>query len=89
MPIHKAAYKALRSDVKKRGRNSIVISELKTRAKKLEHLIAEKKKDEAKKYFDVLTVKYMKSASKGIIHKKTASRKISRLAKKVNGLNQG
>ncbi len=86
MPTRKAAYKALRSDVNKRGRNTAVISELKTRAKKLEHLIAEKNKDEAKRYFDLLTVKYMRGASKGIIHKKTASRKISRLAKKVNRL---
>ena len=62
------------------------MSELKTRAKKLEHLIAEKKKDEAKQYFGLLTVKYMQGASKGIIHKKTASRKISRLAKKINTL---
>ncbi|MFH0839908.1 MAG: 30S ribosomal protein S20 [Candidatus Omnitrophota bacterium] len=86
MPTRRAAYKALRSDVKKRERNTVFMSELKTRAKKLEHLIAEKKKDETKKYFDILTVKYMKAASKGIIHKKTASRKISRLAKKINTL---
>lgn len=86
MPTHRAAYKALRSDVKKRERNSTVISELKTRAKKMEHLIAEKKKDEAKQYFNTLTVKYMQAASKGIIHKKTASRKISRLAKKINNI---
>jgi len=52
----------------------------------MEHLIAEKKKDEAKQYFSIVTVKYMQAASKGIIHKKTASRKISRLAKKVSHL---
>ena len=86
MPTVNAAYKALRSDVKKRGRNESVISELKTRVKNLESLITEKKNDEAKKYFNTLTVKYMQAASKGIIHKKTASRKISRLAKKINTL---
>lgn len=86
MPIHRTAYKALRSDVKKRGRNAACASELKTRVKKLEHLIAEKKKDEAKQYFDLLTIKYMQGASKGVIHKKTAARKISRLAKKINSL---
>ncbi|MDD5680122.1 MAG: 30S ribosomal protein S20 [Candidatus Omnitrophica bacterium] len=86
MPTVNAAYKALRSDVKKRHRNEVVMSELKTRAKKLESLIAEKKNDEAKKYFAILNVRYMQAASKGIIHKKTASRKISRLAKKLNTL---
>ena len=84
MPTVNAAYKALRSDVKKRQRNEAVMSELKTRAKKLESLIAEKKIDEAKKYLNVFTVRYMQAASKGIIHKKTASRKISRLAKKIH-----
>lgn len=86
MPIVNAAYKALRSDAKKRQRNEKVLSELKTRAKKLENLISEKKSDEAKKYFEVFTIRYMQAASKGIIHKKTASRKISRLAKKMNTL---
>lgn len=84
MPTVNAAYKALRSDVKKRQRNEMVLSELKTRAKKLESLIAEKKIDEAKKYLNIFTVRYMQAASKGIIHRKTASRKISRLAKKIN-----
>jgi small subunit ribosomal protein S20 len=52
----------------------------------MEHLIAEKKAEEAKQYLNALVVKYMQAASKGIIHKKTASRKISRLAKKINSL---
>lgn len=86
MPTVNAAYKALRSDVKKRRRNEAVMSELKTRAKKLENLIAEKKIDEAKKYLNVFTVRYMQAASKGAIHKKTASRKISRMAKKIHKL---
>ena len=30
-----------------------------------------------------------KAASKGVLHKKTSSRKISRLTKKVNALNKG
>lgn len=86
MPTLRAAYKALRSDVKKRRRNEAVKSELKTRAKKLESLIAESKKDAAAQYLKVLSSRYMKAASKGVIHKKTASRKISRLAKRINRL---
>ncbi len=86
MPILKAAYKSLRADVKKRKRNEAVKSELKTRVKSLESLIAEKKKDEAQKYFKAFAVKYMKAASKGVVHKNTASRKISRLAKRINAI---
>lgn len=86
MPIHTAAYKSLRADVKKRARNEAVKSELKTRTKSLEGLIAKKKKNEAQQFLKTLSAKYMKAASKGVIHKKTASRKISRLAKKVNNI---
>jgi len=86
LPIHTAAYKSLRADVKKRKRNETAKSELKTRTKKLEGLIAEKKKDEAQKYLKTFAAKYMKAASRGIIHKKTASRKISRLSKRINSI---
>ncbi len=86
MPTHTAAYKSLRADAKKRKQNVVVKSELKTRTKRLESLIVEKKKDEAQKSLKTLSAKYMKAASKGVIHKKTASRKISRLAKRVNSL---
>ena len=86
MPVHAAAYKSLRADAKKRLRNEAVTSELKTRTKKLEGLIAENKKDEAQKYIKTFIVRYMKAVSKGIVHKKTASRKISRLSKRINNL---
>ena len=86
MPVHTAAYKSLRADIKKRKRNEIVKSELKTRAKNLENLIREKKKDEARKYLKIFGARYMKAASKHIVHKKTASRKISRLTKRINAI---
>jgi len=88
MPVHNAAYKSIRSDIKKRSRNERVNSELKTRTKKLEDLISLGKKDEAAKYFKLVCAKYSKAASKGIVHKKTASRKISRLAKRINAIKQ-
>jgi small subunit ribosomal protein S20 len=84
LPVHTAAYKSLRADAKKRKHNEAVKSKLKTEAKKMEALIAGSKKDEAKKCLKVFASKYMKAASKGVIHKKTASRKISRLSKRIN-----
>jgi len=86
LPIHTAAYKSLRADVKKRAHNEAIKSELKTLAKKLVSLISEKKKDDAQQHFRIISAKYMKAASKRVIHKKTASRKISRLAKKLNSI---
>ena len=70
----------------KHRRNESVRSALKTLTKKLENLISQNKKDEAQKHLRVVCAKYMRAASKDIVHKKTASRKISRLAKKINGI---
>lgn len=86
MPTHTAAYKSLRADAKKHKRNEGVRAELKTMARKLESLIADKKKDEAQKYLKSFSSVYMKAASKSIIHKKTASRKVSRLSKRINSI---
>ena len=86
MPTKKAAYKALRSDVKKRERNQRATAELKTITRNIEKMIKENKADEAKAYLKPLSAKYQKSAGKGILKKKTASRKISRLTKRINKL---
>mgnify|MGYP001567357789 CR=1 FL=1 len=83
MPIKKAAYKAIKKSKVKHARNAIIKSELKTIVKKFDKLIAGKKTDEAKKMVDIISSKFCRAASKGIIHKNTASRKISRLKKRL------
>lgn len=86
MPIQKAAFKSVRRDKKRHLRNISVKSKLKTLAKKLESLIESKKIDEAKKAFKELVKKFDKAVSKKIIHKNTASRKKSRMARRLNKL---
>lgn len=88
MPIKKAAYKALRKSKTRHLRNITIKSELKTLIKKAEKCITEKKADDAKNLLKALSSKLNKAASKGIIHKNTASRKISRLFKKLNALGK-
>lgn len=83
MPIKKAAYKAIKKSETKHLRNVTIKSELRTLAKKLERLISAKKMDEAKKAVDGIISKFNRAASKGIIHRNTASRKISRLRKRL------
>lgn len=87
MPIHHAAFKQIKKDKKRTLRNKAVKSEIKTSVKKFEALINEKKLEEAKAYLKQLTSKINKAKSKGTIHKNTASRKISRLYKKLNKLS--
>lgn len=87
MPIHHAAFKQIKKDKKRTLRNKAVKSELKTYVKKFEELLAEKKLEEAKSYLRQLISKLHKAKSKGVIHKNTASRKISRLYQKLNKLS--
>ncbi|MCX5657066.1 MAG: 30S ribosomal protein S20 [Candidatus Omnitrophica bacterium] len=84
MPIHHTAFKQIKKDKKRTLRNKSVKSELKTYLKKFESLIEEKKNEEAKTYLKKLTASLFKAKTKGVIHKNTAARKISRLYKKLN-----
>lgn len=84
MPVHKAAYKTLRRDKKRRLRNMRVKSELKTLNKKFNILLDDKKIEEAKSLLHTLISKLGKASAKGIIHTNKASRKISRLNKQLN-----
>lgn len=84
MPILHASYKDIKKSAKRALRNQSVKSELKTETKKFLDLIQSKKIEEAKKQLNFLVSQLDKARSKGIIHKNTASRKISRLMKKLN-----
>lgn len=83
MPIKKSAWKELRKSRKRRQRNIAIKSELKTAAKKLENLISSGKKTDASGFYKLVCSKLDKAASHNIIHKKTASRKKSRLMKRL------
>ncbi len=83
MPIKKSAFKELRKAKKRHLRNIRVISELKTLDKKFIKFADEKNIEQAKKILSQLIVKLDKAATKKIIHKNKASRKISRLMRKL------
>ena len=83
MPILHASYKDIKKSARKALRNQSAKSELKTETKKFLDLISSKKMDEAKKQLNHLISQLDRAQSKGIIHKNTASRKISRLMKKI------
>lgn len=84
MPNLHASYKDIKKSAKKALRNLSVKSELKTETKKFIELASSKKMEEAKKQLNYLISQLDKAKSKGIIHKNTASRKKSRLMKKLN-----
>ncbi len=86
MPHKRSAFKELRKAKKRHASNIAVKSGLKTSIKKFEGLLSDKKIDEAKAYLKHLTSDIDKAVSKGMLHKNTASRKNSRLTKRLSSL---
>lgn len=83
MAIHKSVIKRQKQDLKKHERNKSVKSLLKTLSKKVEQAVETKSADTAKDALVKAMKAYDKAASAGIVHRTTASRKISRLSTKV------
>ena len=81
-----SAMKRARQAVKRNLRNTSVLSSVKTVLKKVEEAIASGNREDAGKALLKAVTALNKAASKGVIHDNTASRKISRLTKKVNAL---
>jgi len=88
MPIKHAAFKALRQSKKKRIINLKVKKDILSATKTGKRLIAEKKTDEAKTAVLKAIRLLDKAVAKGIMKENTASRKKSRLMKKLNALNK-
>ena len=89
MANHKSALKRHRQSLKRRARNVAVKSSLKTTIKKVREAITQKDSAKAQELFVQTTKAFDKAASKGVIHKNNAARRISRLAHSVNAIEQG
>jgi small subunit ribosomal protein S20 len=88
MPIKRASFKDLRKSKKRHFKNVSTTSELHSLIKKFEGLVKDKKADEAKATLKTLASKIDKASAKGIIHKNAASRKISRLTRKIASISK-
>jgi small subunit ribosomal protein S20 len=80
---HKSALKRAGQNERRRLRNKAVQTRVKTVVKEVRLAVAENG-DDAAQQFNTAQSTIDKAAKKGVLHKKTASRKISRLAKQVN-----
>ncbi len=87
MAIHKSVIKRQKQSEKQQIINTSAKSLLKTLSKKVEQAVKAKNADVAKAAMVNAMKAYDKAASKGILHKNTASRKISRLSIKVNNIS--
>ena len=84
MPNTKSAIRRVRRVNKQTIVNRIRKSKYKSIIKEMSVLITAKKKKEAIKLLPRFNSQLMKIAKVGVIKRKTASRKISRLTKKIN-----
>jgi len=86
MPNTKSAIQRVRRVNKQTSVNRIRKSKYKSIIKEISLLIDAKKKKEAVKLLPKFNSQLMKIAKVGVIKRQTASRKISRLTKKINKL---
>ena len=84
MPNTKSAIRRVRRVKKQTQVNRIRKSKYKNAVKQMELLIKNKEKDKAKKYLPKFQSILMQVAKSGVINKNTASRKISRISKKIS-----
>ena len=83
MANHKSALKRAGQNERRRLRNRAVQTRVKNVVKDVRVAVAQGGKDAAEQFNTAKSV-IDSAAKKGVLHKKTASRKIARLAKHVN-----
>lgn len=86
MANHKSAEKRNRQNKVRAARNTHVRSTMRTFVKQVREAVAANDKDAAQAAVERAVPYIDKAATKGVIHKATASRKISRLQKLVNSI---
>ncbi len=89
-PVKKnlSAIKRARQAEKRNERNRVERSKIKSVMKSVEAAVKGSDKEAAKSVLLSATKVIISARSKGIIHKNNASRKISRLTRKVNAVSQ-
>ena len=86
MANHTSSKKAIRQIETRTEQNRTRVSRIRTFVKKVESLVEEGKQSEALVALREAESEIMRGVSKGTMHKNTASRKVSRLSKRVKAL---
>lgn len=84
MANHKSAIKRARQNDKRRARNRSVKTRLKTVVKDVTAAVTEGATDKTADNLKTAQSAIDKAAKKGVIHRRTAARRVSRLTRKVN-----
>lgn len=83
MANSRQARKRIRRNDRRTHINRARVSRIRTHIKNVEMAIAEGNADAARSALNAAEPEIMRGVSKGVLHKNTASRKVSRLSKRV------
>ena len=86
MPHHKSAEKRLRQTETRTVINRARLSRVRTFVKKVETAIETGDKAMAQSAFQLAQPELHRATTKGVLHKNTVARKLSRLAARINAL---
>lgn len=83
-----SAKKAARKIARRAKVNHSRVTRVRSYVRKLDEALAAGDKEAAKAAFKVAEPELMRAASKGVVHRKTAARKVSRLAARVKAISK-
>ena len=86
MASHKSAEKRIRQIAKRTAINRDRMSRVRSFVKKVETAIDSGDKEAARSAFQLAQPEMHRAITKGVLHKNTVSRKLSRLAARINAL---
>ena len=86
MASHKSAEKRIRETAKRTAINHSRMSRVRTFVKKVETAIASGDRDAARSAFELAQPELHRAINKGVMHRNTVARKLSRLAARINAL---
>jgi len=86
---HKSAVKRTKQSLNRRGLNRARRNSMRTIVKAVSTAVEEQSAEKAQAALREAIPVIQKTAVKGVIHKRTASRKVSRLTKRVNAMVAG
>jgi small subunit ribosomal protein S20 len=86
LATHKSAEKRHRQNEKRRARNNALRSRLRTLVKRVEAALERKNVADAEGELRVAARELDKAVTKGVLHRNSASRRLSRLTLRLNGI---
>ena len=87
MANHKSAEKRARQNINRRMRNKASKTRIKNVVKDVQQAVNDKSLETAQSKLNAAKSVIDRAAKKGVIHKNTAARKISRLSKRVEAIS--